>query len=583
MIHWVPLLGGLLAVNLLSVNGSNDPVYALWPQQTNATLSLSVDEDGLSIVKASDGGTLGTFDIKFNTGSEILLDPLLSTIEIVWVPARDARSSTFDRFWTNSQRFDGINAEGIHLQTKLRDEGSWNFVNETVHERIEENIRNILHIVLPSIDILPQLSRGFLAKSLCGFHSWMARNPLQESLHESTDKSSSLCYASSFPLSAKNESITFFNRMIRVANGGSVDSLKSVAERTVLENKQSFYTGQREHCLAVVKLGRSPVSSAMIEAEILEVWVSQSDKVQAPWVATLPVRETKSDILVVTSIDRELGLDKLEYAWVQRDGKPGAPGVAPSVFEVQIAKTAVAASIQAAIVGEGFHRRYVMDVELLDNEVCGKTTCDKTVLMLVPVSRTVYLDLDELRRMERFGDLKLASFTKHIEIERPSVVSSQHVVGLEFTMPTTNQAHIEFPLHFRYQAPSETDLYRHASVIAPDLFLVCPSGDRSVKRKLKSSNDDAIQSYFQTWGLTRLPDPASGDHHWLRLTTISPIPVIDVPVPVGYLPSAWLVSSVTLLFASMGAALLLWVSIGVAKTAQGSTTSNDANWKRKTQ
>lgn len=36
--------------------------------------------------------------------------------------------------------------------------------------------------------------------------------------------------------------------------------------------------------------------------------------------------------------------------------------------------------------------------------------------------------------MERFGELKLISFTKHIEIERPSPVSSQHVVGLEFTM-----------------------------------------------------------------------------------------------------------------------------------------------------
>jgi hypothetical protein len=39
-----------------------------------------------------------------------------------------------------------------------------------------------------------------------------------------------------------------------------------------------------------------------------------------------------------------------------------------------------------------------------------------------------------LQRMERFGELKLLSFTKHIEIERPSPVSSQHVVGLELTM-----------------------------------------------------------------------------------------------------------------------------------------------------
>ena len=36
--------------------------------------------------------------------------------------------------------------------------------------------------------------------------------------------------------------------------------------------------------------------------------------------------------------------------------------------------------------------------------------------------------------MERFGDLKLLSFAKHIDIERPAPISSQHVVGLLFAM-----------------------------------------------------------------------------------------------------------------------------------------------------
>lgn len=79
-----------------------------------------------------------------------------------------------------------------------------------------------------------------------------------------------------------------------------------------------------------------------------------------------------------------------------------------------------------------------------------------------------------------------------------------------------------------------------------------------------------------------LPDLASGDSHWLRLATASPLPVLDVLTPVGYLPSDWLVSSVTLLFASMGAALLLWVSVGVAKRAQSPSARAGANWKGKT-
>lgn len=32
---------------------------------------------------------------------------------------------------------------------------------------------------------------------------------------------------------------------------------------------------------------------------------------------------------------------------------------------------------------------------------------------------------------------------------------------------------MEFPVHFRYQAPSRSELYRPASVVAPELFLYC--------------------------------------------------------------------------------------------------------------
>ncbi|EEY69690.1 uncharacterized protein PITG_19310 [Phytophthora infestans T30-4] len=182
------------------------------------------------------------------------------------------------------------------------------------------------------------------------------------------------------------------------------------------------------------------------------------------------------------------------------------------------------------IAGEGFHRRYVLDVKVLDSKICSGNADNKSILARVPISNTAYIDLDEIRRMERFSELKLLSFTKHIEIERPSPVSSQHVVGLEFTMfvPSTNQVHVEFPIHFRYQAPSQSELYRQALVIAPDIFLYCGDGD-----------------------------PAK-----------SPLPVLDVLTPVGYLPSAWLVSSTTMLFAILGAATLVWMSVGVTKRTQ---------------
>lgn len=239
---------------------------------------------------------------------------------------------------------------------------------------------------------------GFLAKSLCDFRAWKSSDPLQEILHGPVAKSPSLCYSSSFPFLSKNESTSFFNKIIREAKGGSVESLKSVVERTLLETKRNFRTDQREHRLAVMKLGRGPASSATIEAEYLEVWVAKKRSPNAKsWGTVLPVGETKSDILVVTSIGRELDLDKLEHTWLQRDGKPIAPGSAPSVLEIQVPKTAVAASLQAAIAGEGFHRRYVMDVEILEPEVCSNVSHDKRILMRVPISSSAYIDLDEIR------------------------------------------------------------------------------------------------------------------------------------------------------------------------------------------
>ncbi|KAG6965030.1 hypothetical protein JG688_00007421 [Phytophthora aleatoria] len=312
--------------------------------------------------------------------------------------------------------------------------------------------------------------------------------------------------------------------------------------------------------------------------------------------------ESKSDVLVVTSIASDLDFDKLELAWLQRDGKRVVPASPPSVLEIRAPKTTVVASLQAAIAGEGFHRRYAMDVEILESEVCGGFSKNKTILVRVPISNTAYIDLDEIRRMERFGELKLLSFTKHIEIERPSPVSSQHVVGLEFIMPSNNQAHFEFPIHFRYQAPSENELYRQAPVIAPDIFLFCRDGDNSAREKRNPSDDDAAFSYFkvskvnciapsvveqllillpgqQTWGLSDRGVSRSGSH-WLRLTAVSPLPVVEVLTPVGYLPSAWLVSSMTLFFATMGAAILVWVSVGMAN-AQSASACAGASWKGK--
>ncbi|KAG1711818.1 hypothetical protein DVH05_009061 [Phytophthora capsici] len=566
---WAILLS-FLAVGCSGVDAASHSTFALWPQQTDASLALSVDADGASLVKTSHGGVLGTFSMKLNPQFDVLLDPLLDSIEITWVPASDTQSSTFDHLFATSTRFERINAVGIHLQVKVKDWAYSDFDSKT-HQRFEKNVREILQSALPSLQVLPSLSKGFLAKSLCDFHDWKTSNPLEEILHGTAAESPSLCFSSSFPLN--QESNSFYNKIVRGGKGESIDSEFSVVERALYETKDSFRAVQKEHRLAVVRFGRGSASPEITEVDYLEAWVARLSGTKESWDGVIPVGEAENNLLVVTSIAREHDLEKLECIWLRRDGKHVASTSLPFVGEIQVPQTTIAASIRTDIDGEGFHRRYTVDVSISEPENCDGEPDGKTILVRVPISSTAYIDLDEILRMERFDNVKLRSFEKHIEIERPSPVSSQHVVGLEFTMPSNNQARIEFPIHFRYQAPSESEFYREASVIAPEVFLLCHGGGSSAK-KMQLSNDGAMQSYLQDWGLSSHTPSHSGSH-WLRLVAALPLPVAVVLTPVGYLPSDWLVSSVTLLCASLGSTLLLLVSI---KRGQSSSM---ANWTSK--
>ncbi|KAG6611616.1 Glycosylphosphatidylinositol-mannosyltransferase I, PIG-X/PBN1 [Phytophthora cinnamomi] len=568
MRRWtIPLLGVLAAGAGAAASPST---LALWPQHLDAELSVSHAAGDQTIVEASHGGALGTFNTKIDAPSEVQLDPLIDAVDVSWVPASDAQSSVFDRFVANLPQFDRVHAEGIHLQVKLREGASWGDLNETHRERIETNVRGVLQSALPTLEIRPDLSRGFLARSFCDYRAWKTNNPMQETLREPTAGSSRLCYSSSFPLASKNESDSFFNRIL--------DSPNSKVERGLAEAKRGFSFSfiRREHRFAMVTVGRSSVSSPTIEVEYLETWVAKKLDAES-WRTVLRLGKLESSLFIVASVKQDADLYTIQYVQLQRESKLPQ---SLSVVNIQVPMMTATASVQTTIAGEGFHRRYVMDVKTMEHGTCAKYSEDQVLLVRIPVSNTAYLDLDEIRRMERFGELKLLSFTKHIEIERPSPVSAQHVVGLEFAVPATNQVHLEYPIHFRYQAPSENDLYRQSYVIAPDIFLFCRDAKRSAVRKPTQTRVDAASNFFQTWGLTGYADQviSSGDARWFRLATTSPLPVTEVLTPVGYLPSGGLVSSVTLLFASMGAALLLWVSAGVAKRTQMPST---ASWKAK--
>jgi hypothetical protein len=230
---------------------------------------------------------------------------------------------------------------------------------------------------------------GFLAKSLCDFRSWKTSDPLQESILERDGRSPSLCYSSSFPLSLKTEGTALFSE----DKGAPVDPRSSGLERAVLEAKRNFRFIQREHRFAAVSFDRDPASSRTVKVEYLESWLAGSPSTADSWKAVLPSGGAtgSTDVLAVLSTTRQGALDKLEYSWIQRAGSTAAPGPS-SIVEIPVPKYSTPTSVQTAIAGEGFHRRYVMDVKVLES-----ASQDRTILVRVPVSSTAYIDLDEIR------------------------------------------------------------------------------------------------------------------------------------------------------------------------------------------
>ncbi|OQR89865.1 hypothetical protein THRCLA_09535, partial [Thraustotheca clavata] len=125
-------------------------------------------------------------------------------------------------------------------------------------------------------------------------------------------------------------------------------------------------------------------------------------------------------------------------------------------------------NVKPQIIGNGFHQTMNIQFKLNTNEEC-------SLLVVQPFPTTAYADMDELRRLERFGSFQLIGFSKHIEIERPAAISTEHVVAFLKKLPGSGAgAHtFDFPIHFRYQSPSKDVLYRPANVIAPSMFIQC--------------------------------------------------------------------------------------------------------------
>ena len=207
--------------------------------------------------------------------------------------------------------------------------------------------------------------------------------------------------------------------------------------------------------------------------------------------------------------------------------------------------------VERNVTGAGYHRKMKTSVE---GQVIGKigvplTTSSCRFLFIERVSKYMYFDLDELRMHEPFGGVTPKSMVQSIDVEKPSEVSREHILGLEAKQGvhilnnnvlqgaanTVYDVSVEFevPFHLRYQAASWTRQFGKVPINMPvEAYLTC--GDRN-------------------W-------PSNEENSWIKVGLNSEHTVAVLDVPVGNMSHQKYVGLLTL-FMAMGGALYVYMKM----------------------
>ena len=203
------------------------------------------------------------------------------------------------------------------------------------------------------------------------------------------------------------------------------------------------------------------------------------------------------------------------------------------------------------VTGAGYHRKMKTSVK---GQVIGKIGVPLKIsscrfLFIERVSKYMYFDLDELRMHEPFGGVTPKSMVQSIDVEKPSGVSKEHILGLEAkqgiqivnkhalqgTKKTVYDVSVEFevPFHLRYQAASWTRQFGKVPINMPvEAYLTC--GDRN-------------------W-------PSNEENSWIKVGLNSEHTVAVLDVPVGNMSHQKYVGLLTL-FMAMGGALYVYMKM----------------------
>ena len=182
--------------------------------------------------------------------------------------------------------------------------------------------------------------------------------------------------------------------------------------------------------------------------------------------------------------------------------------------------------IKLGVTGSGFHREVHATLELhrFDSVPCR----DPKALLFQSIPSTVYIDRYEIDQKSRFGG-SIGMFWNQIDLEAATSSSPPHVVAFMGALPSEGgQVTLSYPLHLRYQAPSENLTHGSATILPPRVFLQC-------------SQDEALDAFAYI--------PAAPP-----LSVIHPT---VMPVPVGSFEDLQMVVFGTLGATAAGAAVVL--------------------------
>ncbi|DBA04833.1 TPA: hypothetical protein N0F65_004470 [Lagenidium giganteum] len=517
---------------------ARDPAHdrttiTLWPTRADGALQVVQSTEGGKLVASKDNSVLETTVGAFSLPDSALPDGV-DSIELAWVAPSNLSSSTFRDLLSPRWEHLPFDSVGLHMSIEV---AAWSLGTSTA--ALESAVRTFLERALPHgqrLAVLPLFHKGFLALSRCYAHGW----------HNGDKKASSgaaerpVCFSASFP----------YARRIAADQSESLTAL----ERHLTSKPEI------QHRLRVCSFTQSTKPSARVSVvDVVEV--AAKTRSNSQFLYPMPQAEALSTVAIVSSAKEKENELLVEYSAFQHNDNGWESTVSTAKYAIKRRRphtiTGVV-NLDAHVEGNGFHQRVVVDA-VFD----GTPRSGVQFLLHVPLSNAVYVDLDEMRRLERFGKFELISATKHIEIERPSTVSPQHTIALAISADQLQDGQLEFPIHFRYQEPSIGDRYRQALVISPELF-VLDDENCQVPNDRPHHNDNNDRDWNSEWALEFQLQSFAGSC-WRRVHLRTPLHIKAIDVPVGFLPDGRVVSALTLSVTAIGAIILMSVALSSSK------------------